>query len=163
MDHPFRTNRDTLRRAREALRMANDVRVLVSIGPKDRARVLERRENDVEDEAARVVLQRRSFHMAHLFTALQTACEGLTDVSAAHAQEWKAWCTQTESETDGLLRTMDDVVRSLEEQTTRLETEEVDSGSSSYSDYSDSDTSTTEGASDEDEEEEEDEDEDEDD
>lgn len=148
MDHPFQTQRPTLHRAKEGLVMIEDALMILHANPKDRAHIRERCEGLVTNEALRATLERRAFCLGTLLETIATHCDGLKILPSAEwatslAPAWRSVLT-TDDVDETLKTTLQGMATSLAAVRDAASTEERDSGSSSYSDYSDSETESTE-------------------
>lgn len=137
MDHAFRSKREYANRVSIMLQAVQDVALLASrINTDDHARLIARRDPEIEDDVSREAVER---HSGRLGMIAEDAGLGPKEITA-----WKAFLLNgtalTESDKTALnareseLRAQcDDVVRE----------EGCDDASSSYSDYSDSHTESS--------------------
>ena len=152
MDHPFRTQRPALEHAREGLRLASDVLAVSGMSDEDRARMMQRREPEVADAAAREALARRAGRLGLLLADLDAACAGAgaagEPLFEIFERPWAAFVSRGDggAALDGLRARLEQAARDLRARRDALALVEEDDGdaSSSYSDYSDSETASTE-------------------
>ena len=154
MDHPFWTRRFEMQRALEGLALLADVVTLASMTRADQAKVLARREPEVDDEAVRGILQRRGGRLGLLLEDVD-ACGTGSALAKAHGTAWAAFLAGGDEPTE-LVAAAEAVRADLVRVRDETQAVELDAGSSSYSDYSDSRTVSSDEESGEESEEEED-------
>ena len=158
MNHPFRTQRTRLASVREGLTTAADIVALAELKAEaDKARLAARREPEMECEAARCAAERHGNRLG-LVVERVTALAGM-QVTPALAAAWAAILRGTASApvAASVVQHAAACTAALSAEADKLASVEYDSGSSSYSDYSDSasDSSSEAGSTEEDDEEEE--------
>lgn len=141
MDHPFRTRRDELARASTGIALAADVLAMTRMSAKDHARVLARREPEVEDEAVRTVLARHASRLGLLLEDLQALAPKVTSNDLDAWQRFLRDATPLPDAVVASLEAASAQLRALRDEAARSE---CDDDVSSTSDYSDSHTESTE-------------------
>lgn len=152
MEHPFCSRRDALATANHGLAVAADVMAIASMKSADRAKVLARREPEVADAAARAALARRAGRLGLLLEDLD-ACGAPSSVAKPHGGAWERLLRGDgggSSPFAALVRGVEEARAHLTRTRDELAAVEHDTGSSSYSDYSDSRTVSSDDDDDDD-------------
>ena len=141
MEHKFLSKRDDLSRVRAGAEIARDIRVILSLNARDFVKIHERKEGEIQCEAVRNALKRRSFDLGSLLENLDGTLEGFTKVRVApkHNTLWTSFLASHTLD-QKLVKAIEEAEDILDEQKNLLEPVEQDTDSSSYSDYSDSPT-----------------------
>lgn len=145
MNHPFLSRRAELDRLRHSSQAAEDVLAILTLTPKDKALLLGRRDDEIQDTRARDAVMR---HSHHLGTVLRVVDDSLAD---QFTDAWRTFVTTPGNHTvpATLCNALDQRLSALAGAIKEIECIEHDSGSSSYSDYSDSHTETSDEDDDE--------------
>lgn len=157
----FPSKRTHLADVRAALAYLDDAScLLVRVDEADHALLLARRESEMRDEAAREAATRRAARLGLLVDDLRARCAGVPDATSSLADatldaEWTAFVTSSSGRTasEGTHKRLATAREALQRACEEAEAIEHDTGSSSYSDYSESSTCSSEEEEEEDEEE----------
>ena len=153
MDHEFRTRRVELDALNDAIDMLSDAVRFLSASPEDLALVRSRCDTEVADEGIRDVVTRRSTTVGRLTKEIDALLPDGSGLPVGSHDAWAAFVAGDDQVQDDKLKThLRDLTRRLIEQRSLILPEEVDEGSSSYSDYTASNTETSDDDDDDDEE-----------
>lgn len=153
MDHAFRTERAALTAALDGLALAADLTTLLTMTVEDHACLLARREPAMAAVDVRVAALRRAGRLGMLVADIGAAAHtaGVPTPEAAPAEAaWAAFLLARTPPPPTFTAALEELAHALSTRRDALQAAEHDSGSSSYSDYSDSQTESTdeEGAHD---------------
>lgn len=142
MDHPYLTKRHELEGAAKGLSLLDDLACLSGISAADHAKLVVRREVEMEDPLAREAAARRAPRMGLLLEDLGLCHDGVPILGQA---EWTRFLTDASSPGfgDEAKASLDAMRLALQGQRAKAKVVEEDGGSTSYSDYSDSHTSSS--------------------
>lgn len=142
MDHPYLTKRHELEGAAKGLSLLDDLACLSGISAADHAKLVARREVEMEDPLAREAAARRAPRMGLLLEDLALCHDGVPILGQA---EWTRFLTDASSPGfgDEAKASLDAMRLALQGQRAKAKVVEEDGGSTSYSDYSDSHTSSS--------------------
>lgn len=148
----FESHAKTLVALRHALDILRDAECVCGMSSDDREKLFRRDESLIEDEAVSAALVRLGTRIGRVFDDLEGVGCHITDEAR---KAWSAFLTTPDYDPSILLELFDTYKSLLDAKRVTLEEIEHDTGSSSYSDYSDSKTdSETEEEDDESEEDE---------
>ena len=148
----FESHAKTLVALRHALDIVRDAECVCGMSSDDREKLFRRDESLIEDEAVSAALVRLGTRIGRVFDDLEGVGCHITDEAR---KAWSAFLTTPDYDPAILLELFDTYKSLLDSKRVTLEEIEHDTGSSSYSDYSDSKTdSETEEEDDESEEDE---------
>lgn len=153
MDHPFQSRRGEAEKAEREARFCKACVAVLSLGEKDRAKMRERREVEVECEVAKEgLVSVLAGRLGNVVRDLRRAVEeeGGADESTAQSfklyeKEWEKYlCSSQKADASNLLSFVKKRKEEVDARARRARAfDEMDDGSSSCSDYSDSDTDSS--------------------
>jgi hypothetical protein len=146
MLHPFITKRHELEQKKECLEICRDIKTLLEMSPGDQAKIIGRRDEEIKDEGVRKTVRRRAACLGLLPEKLNRS-EDSHCMTDEESRAWSSFLMGKKTSTTTLRSRLDNLETELRQRIEHLTTFEDDSGSSSYSDYSDSRTVSTDDGS----------------
>jgi len=141
MDHSFVTRRLELSNLRRCVSMCRDVKIVCSIQNEDYVKLLKRREAEITNVDACDAITRASSRLGLLVDDIGVLAR---ELDVGHTDDvrrtWIEFLLGATKKVDLLMNTMTEIEAKALERILALEPLEVESGSSSYSDYSASDS-----------------------